>query len=134
MHVARTGRVLHSCVQALNLILILRQVAGATYASEDSQRCATPSPSMEVQLAVQQKLAGAERILSRAKLVFPIIVDVQFTVFTTVATPKQNTSNVPDAIIKQQMAVLNTHYAPSVRPPHPTFSTALVSGLSTPWG
>lgn len=83
-----------------------------------SFHCATPSPSEELQLAVQQKLARAERALSRAKLVMPIVIGVRFTVFTTVASPTQNTSNVPNAIIAKQMAVLNTHFASSVRSPH----------------
>lgn len=73
---------------------------------------------MRQQLLVQQQLAQAQRTLSRASLVLPITVGVRFTVYTTVASPKQNTSNVPDAIIKKQMEVLNTHYASSVCPRH----------------
>ena len=81
---------------------------------------------MAQQLLVQTHLAKAQQSLARANVVLPITVNVTFTVYSTVASPTQNTSNVPDAIIKAQMAVLNTHYASSVSPLRLDFTSSCI--------
>jgi hypothetical protein len=60
-------------------------------------------------------MAMGQRRLSSARLAGPFEMDIRFTIFTTVAKPTQNTSNVPDSIIRQQVADLNAFYEPYVR-------------------
>lgn len=72
--------------------------------------CGTIDPSLEQQIAAERDLAGARTQLAGQRVTVPIAVGIRFTIFTTTATPALGTSNVPDVIVKQQVADMNKFY------------------------
>ena len=94
--------------------------------------CGTKSPSAAQQISVERDFAAARRTASRSLLATTITVNVKFTIFTTVAKPAKNTSNVPDSVILSQVAVLNKYFAPYVSStvPHTMPYTLLLSSPS----